>query len=147
MLSSIQHQEAIAAGVAGAFLHGANWGFESDWASFSAGFDMKPWFIETLRNSAQEPDIPHIQALEFYAHELFAYDGYAIREFLNMGRSRLAVMTATEAVDAIPRLLPVLEEMAASNDLAVAAAIREYLADPFHHAGLQRMHKQEDESA
>ncbi len=71
--------------------------------------------------------MPHIQTLEFYAHELFAFDPNAIRGFMEMGRRDLAVMTATEDPRAIPELLPVLKEMAASSDPAVAASIREYL--------------------
>jgi hypothetical protein len=87
-----------------------------------------------------EPHVPHIQTLEFYAHELFASDVNAIREFLKMGRRHLAVMTATEEPNAIPELLPVLTEMAASSDPALAAAIREYLSAESHHAGLSHLY-------
>ena len=100
------------------------------WMSFAAGVDMKDcWFLSTLRQSGREPDVPHIQSLEFYAHELFAFDAGAIRELLKMGRTELAVMTATEEPNAIPELLPLLDEMAASTDPAVSAAIREYLRE------------------
>ena len=59
---------------------------------------MRAWFLETLRRSGRERDVPHIQSLEFYADELFATDAHAIRKFLRMGRTELAVMTATEAL-------------------------------------------------
>lgn len=93
----IQNREAIAPGIAGPFLNGANWSVApEEWAQFGGDIDMKSWFIETLRVSSVEPKVPHIQTLEFYAHELFAFDVDAVREFWKMGRCDLAVMTATE---------------------------------------------------
>ena len=74
--------------------------------------------------------------LEFFAHELFARDASAIREFLYMGRKELALMTATEEPEAIPESLPVLNEMASSDDVEVSTAIRKYLVIRSHHAGL-----------
>lgn len=140
VLTMIQHREAEAPGVAGGFLNGANWSVEPEaWSTFGGDFDMRPWIIETLRKSGRERPVPHIQGLEFYAHELFAYDGNAIREFLIMGRTHLAVMTATEEPAAIPELLPVLREMAASGDPALATAITEYLSIGSTHAGLQHL--------
>lgn len=98
MLSLVQGWETGTAGVAGAFLHGANWDVEPEARKlFNDGFDIKAWFMETLRVSSREPEVPHILTLEFYAHELFASDESAIREFLKMGRRELAVMTAEEA--------------------------------------------------
>lgn len=98
---------------------------------------MRAWFLETLRTSRQpEPETPHLQTLEFYAHEFLSGDADAIRELLQMGRLELAVMTATEEPEAIDHLLPVLTEMAASEDPRVSAAIRKYLAEREQHAGL-----------
>ena len=56
-----------------------------------------------------------------------------------MGRKELALMTATEAPEAIPDLLPTLNKMASSSDRVVAAAIREYLLHKTHHAGIQHL--------
>lgn len=142
ILTMIQHREVETPGVAGAFLNGADWSVDPEaWATFGGDFDMNAWIIETLRNSALEPQVPHIQSLEFYAHELFAYDGNAIREFLKMGRKHLAVMTATEEPSSIPDLLPVLTEIAGSDDPALAAVITEYLSSGSHHAGLRHLEK------
>jgi hypothetical protein len=136
MLGIIQAYEVKTPGIAGPFLHGAQWSIETqDWSSFSGSLDMKAWFLATLRQSDREPHIPHIQSLEFYAHELFDRDAGAIREFLIMGRKELAVMTATETRDAIPELLPILREMASSSDPAVSTTIRDYLSRESHHAG------------
>lgn len=147
ILAMIQNREAIAPGIAGPFLNGANWSVApEEWAQFGGDIDMKSWFIETLRVSSVEPKVPHIQTLEFYAHELFAFDVDAVREFWKMGRCDLAVMTATEEPNAIPEMLPVLRAMAASGDPAVSAAIREYLSAEFHHAGLHHLHKSEPDS-
>jgi len=142
MLGMIQDFEKKSPGIAGAFLDGASWSIETrEWASFSADVDMEDWFLATLRQSGRETEAPHIQSLEFYAHELFAFNATAIRELLRMGRKELAVMTATEEPDAIPELLPVLNEMAASGDPAVSAAIREYLSSRSHHAGLHHLRR------
>jgi len=142
LLVMIRDRERITPGVAGPFLCGAVWGIAPDeWSSFADGFDMESWFIQTLRHSGQEREVPHIQSLEFYAHELFSDDANAIREFLMMGRKELAVMTATDRPSAIPDLLPVLEEMSASSDPEIAAAIREYLSVKTHHAGMQHLNK------
>jgi hypothetical protein len=140
ILAVIQELEIKTPGVAGPFLHGAGWQFANDdWAPFIGDMDMKAWFLETLRRSGQEPDVPCIQSLEFYAHELFANDGRAIQEFLIMGRKYLAVMTATQAPQAIPMLRPVLEEMASSADPEISAAIGEYLTVRSHHVGSQHV--------
>lgn len=146
MLTMFREYEAITPGVAGPFLNGSNWSIEpEEWAHFARDIDMKSWFIETLRTSGAEPQVPHIQTLEFYAHELFAFDQNAVREFLKMGRRELAVMTATEEPNAISELLPVLKEMCASGDSAVAAAIREYLSVRSYHAGLRHLYAKSEE--
>ena len=136
MLRLIQERERKTPGVAGAFLHGAHWSVDPDFWSFLNVDNAKAWFLATLRQSDREPDVPHIQSLEFYAHELFAGDAGAIRAFLKMGRHELAVMTATQDPGTIPELLPLLREMASSDDPRVAAAIREYLTYGTPHAGM-----------
>ena len=138
-LAFIQSEEIKRPGVAGPFLDGANWSTADEWDGFGAGFDMKSWFLETLDRSAREPVIPKIQTLEFYAHELFCADAAAIRRFLSMGRRELAVMTATEAPETIDDLMPVLQEMASSDDLQISSAIREYLETRCTHAGLHHL--------
>jgi hypothetical protein len=138
ILGMIHAYEVKTAGVAGPFLDGADWSCaETDWQRFSSGMDIKAWFIETLRQSDRERYVPDIQSLEFYAHEFFSRDADAIREFLKMGRKDLAILTATQDQAAISALLPVLKEMAASNDEDVSTAIRHYLSSPSHHEGLQ----------
>ena len=93
------------------------------------------------RESARRGRTVSPGSLEFYAHEWFARDADGIREFLKMGRSELAVMTATEDPGAIHELLPVLNEMLGSSDIRVTAAIRDYLAEHSTHAGSQHLHK------
>jgi hypothetical protein len=145
-LGVIQNGEVKTPGISGAFLDGAQWSIAAkEWEAFSDGVDMKAWFIETLRRSGQEPAVPHVQSLEFYAHELFFDDASAIREFLKMGRKHLAVLTATEEPNAIPKLMPALQEMASSSDPVVSAAIREYLSIRSTHAGMQHLPPREEE--
>jgi hypothetical protein len=68
-----------------------------------------------------------------------SFDADAIRQFVKMGRNELAGMTATEDPSAIDDLLPVLNEMSASDDPHLSAAIREYLSVRSHHAGLHHV--------
>jgi 3-phenylpropionate/cinnamic acid dioxygenase small subunit len=79
MLHFIQKQEQHRAGVAGPFLQGADllaktfdeW--LAEWQA-PAEFDIRAWFLETLRTSSRETDKPHFISLEFFAHELFCCD-------------------------------------------------------------------------
>jgi hypothetical protein len=138
MLHWVHERQLVNAGIAGAFLHGAGWSIDTeDW--FLTDFDFRSWFLDTLRVGKPEPDIPHVQTIEFYAHEFFDLDEDAIRGMLLMGRKSLAVMTATDRPEAIDRMRGVLEEMANSDDPDVARAIQEYLKVGAHHAGLQYM--------
>jgi hypothetical protein len=134
ILEFIKQQEQTNAGVAGPFLMGAQWA--NGW-SYAADFDYRSWFLDVLRASAREQEMPHEQTLEFYAHEFFSGDADAIEEFLRMGRKHLAVMTATERPENIYELLPLLQKMAASDDPQIARAIKTYLADGRPHAGSQ----------
>jgi len=140
ILTWIQEQQLIHAGIAGAFLNGTNWSMKAeDLSAFAEDFDLRSWFLETLRLAKPEPDLPEILTIEFYAHEYFELDEDAIREMLRMGRKYLAVMTATDRPEAIDQMMGVLEEMAKSGDADVARAIQEYLRVRAHHAGLRYM--------
>jgi hypothetical protein len=117
MLDFIQKQEQKRAGVAGPFLQGADWlsfVFDNEWLT-PAGYDMRAWFLETLRTSAREPDVPHLISLESWAHEFFSCDAAAIDTMLDMGREHLAVLTATEEPRCIAQLMPLLTKMSQSS--------------------------------
>ena len=140
ILTWVQEQQIINAGIAGAFLNGTDWSMKAeDLSAFSKDFDLRSWFLDTLRLAKPELDLPHIITIEFYAHEYFDRDQDAIREMLRMGRKYLAVMTATQRYDAIDRMAGVLQEMANSDDANVARAIQEYLKVRGPHAGIQYM--------
>ena len=139
MLDFIQRQEQKRAGVAGPFLMGADWltyVFDNEWL-VSADYDIRAWFLETLRTSSREPDVPHLLPLEFLAHEFFSCDAAAIEEILNMGREHLAVFTATEEPRCIDRLLPLLTRMSQSSNPRIAGAIQIYLKERVSHAGMR----------
>jgi len=140
ILRWVHEQQLIHEGIAGAFLNGTNWSMKTeDLSTFSEDFDLRSWFLDTLRLARPEPDLPHIISIEFYAHEYFEFDEGAVREMLRMGRKRLAVMTATQGYEAIDQMSGVLEEMASSDDANVARAIQEYLKVRAPHAGMQFM--------
>ena len=124
-------------GVLGAFMDGAEWGFsDSPLAAVEACF-IRPWFLDVLRRSSKEPNVPHIQSLEFYAHEYFSYDADGIREMLRMGRKKLAMLTATENPEAIEVLRELLAELAQSDDPQISRTIQTYLRESWHHAGME----------
>jgi len=139
MLDFVQKQEQKRPGVAGPFLTGANWLayiFDNQWLTPTA-YDMRAWFLETLRSSSREPNVPHLIPLEFWAHEFFSCDAAAIEEILNMGREHLAVLTATEEPECIDRLLPLLTKMSQSSNPRIAGAIQIYLKERVSHAGMR----------
>jgi hypothetical protein len=141
LLEFVQKQEQKRAGVAGPFLQGTNFldkAFDewlAEWPA-PADFDMRRWFLETLRTSSREADKPHFIGLEFFAHEAFCCDADAIEEMISMGREYAAVLTATEQPKCIEALLPVLTKMSRSSNPRVANAIQEYLKVRSAHAGL-----------
>lgn len=136
LMSLIGGIECETPGVAGPFLHGAGWGL-GDCAVFAESFNFRAWFLETLKNSAREPDVPHCISLEFHAHEYLSSDALAIEQLLHMGRKNLAVHTATESPENIDKLRGVLHAMAHSSDPEVSQAIRTYLEERRHHAGTE----------
>jgi len=136
LLTQIGELEAKAAGVAGPFLEGSDWGID-DWSELLNGFDIRAWFLNTLRNSGKEPDWPEAQALEFYAQEFLSADGAAIEELIEMGRDDLALMTATNIPDNVELLRPVLEAMARSENPKLSQAMQSYLADHGQSTGKQ----------
>jgi hypothetical protein len=136
LLTLVGNLESQTPGVAGPFLEGSDWGID-DWDDLLDGFDIRQWFLDTLRNSGKEPDWPEAQALEFYAQEFLSSDGAAIEEMLEMGRDDLALMTATNIPENVELLRPVLESMARSEDPRIAKAIQSYLAEHGQATGRQ----------
>jgi len=136
LLNEMSQRESTSPGVAGPFLEGADWGID-DWSDILGDFDMRTWFLDTLRNSGKEPDWPEAQAFEFYAQEFLCSDGAAIEEILAMGRDDLALMTATNIPENVELLRPVLEAMARSENPKVAKAIQAYLAEHGQSSGRQ----------
>jgi hypothetical protein len=125
LLDWIRNLESSSPGMAGSFLCGASWPYDAPVRDVDRGY-MRQWFLDCLRVGGNV-DVPGIQTLEFYAHEYFRRDADAIREILRMGRTALAIETATEDNSARGVLDEVLQEMAASDNPVVARRIRWYL--------------------
>jgi hypothetical protein len=136
LLTLIARHEARHPGIAGPFLEGSDWGLD-DWSDLLGSFDMRRWFLDTLRHSGHEPDWPEAQALEFYAQEFFCADGAAIEELIDMGREDLALMAATNLPENVELLRPVLEAMARSANGRISSAMRAYLAEHGQASGRQ----------
>ena len=123
-------------GVAGAFLHGAEWDLGDGQQDGLEESLLRRWFLDVLRRGGEEPSVPHVITLDFHAHEYFSCDAEAIREMLRMGRKKLALMTATEEPRAIERLRELLEELAHSDDPQISRTIQTYLRERESHAGM-----------
>jgi hypothetical protein len=136
IMGTIGQAERTMPGVAGPFLQGGQWDL-GEWSSFVGDFDLRTWFLDTLRNSPRERRAPHCQTLEFYAHEFFCCDAEAIGEFLRMGRRSLAVLAATENPRCIDKLQSVLESMVNSEDPGISRAIQTYLKERRYSAGIE----------
>jgi hypothetical protein len=140
ILTWLQSLEQVHAGICGPFLEGAEWGMPAGGlAAYTASFDFRTWFLETLRTSSREVDLPHLLTLEFYAHEFFWRDSEAIREMLRMGRRHLALLTATEEPGKIYEMMDLLEEMARSEDPVISRVIHTYLEKREEHAGMEHL--------
>lgn len=125
LLDWVRNLEGTSPGVAGSFLCGASWPYDRPVSDVDRGY-MRQWFLDCLRVGGTVT-VPHIQSLEFYAHEYFYRDADAIREMLRMGRTELAIQTVTKDDSARGVLDEVLQEMANSDNSAVARSIRWYL--------------------
>ncbi len=136
LLNLVGDYESRTSGIAGPFLEGGDWGIQ-DWRPFLGDFDMRDWFLTTLRNSEKEPDWPEAQALEYYAHLYLSSDGAAIEELIEMGREDMALMAATADPDNVELLRPVLESLARSENPRIAEMMREYLAEHGQQTGQQ----------
>ena len=136
LLRQMSALERDTPGIAGPFLCGFHFN-NSPLTELWSGIDMGTWMLATLRESRQEPEMPHCLSLAFYAHELFDKDANAIEAMLKMGRRGLAVYTATQSPEHVEAIRPTLERMASSDDAEIAQAIQTYLAKPSHHNGTQ----------
>jgi hypothetical protein len=139
ILTWLQGLEQVHAGICGPFLQGVEWGISKRLLAYAGSFDFRAWFLETLRTSRREVDLPHLQTLEFYAHEFFYRDPEAIREMLRMGRRCLALLTATEEPACIDEMAGLLEEMARSEDPEISRVIQTYLVKREEHAGMESL--------
>ena len=136
LLEMIAGREKQQPGVAGPFLEGSDWGID-DWSDLIEDFDMRQWFLDTLRESGKEPDWPEAQALEFYAQEYLSADGAAIEAMIAMGREDLALVTAMSVPANVELLRPVLEEMGRSENPKIAKAMQSYLSEHGQRSGKQ----------
>ena len=78
-----------------------------------------------------------MRAQGLHAKKNLSGDGVS-QEMLRLGLHERATMTATEEPRNIPELREVLQRMTAHPNPWVAAAVREYLSEPYHNTGLHR---------
>jgi hypothetical protein len=97
--------------------------------------DSRNWLLDVLAQSPHpEPYIRNFSInLAFEAHERFSKDPDAIRRLIDMGRTDIAVMAATDESLKIPEIEPLLIEIGHSNDLEIARLAAWHLAYHYHH--------------
>jgi hypothetical protein len=129
-LSRLSRYRAIACG---AFICG----FDADFAGLSAlssdarlseaGFSIDDWIVRIVAGDDEEPYLPNAQALWFYIHEHYYADPAMVTKFIDLGRTWLALMCATEAPKKVSGMKPVLERLAAVPDRGIADAAKAHL--------------------
>jgi hypothetical protein len=125
LMQLIYNKELERPGVAGAF-----------WNSIpKSEFDAKEWLLNILENSpAPEPYIPYLPCdLAFDAHERFSRDANAIRRLIDMGRSGIALMAATDESRKIADLEPLLIELGYHDEPEMIRIASWHLAYYYHY--------------
>lgn len=128
VLALVGSAESRAGSVAGPFLDGGGWGID-DWGPLLGDFDLRQWFLETLRHASPEASWPEAQTLSFYAQQFFAADPAAAEALLEMGREELALEIVLQTPEDLDLFRPVIERMAHSTDPDIAESAQAFLAE------------------
>jgi hypothetical protein len=107
MFELIGEKEIIRPGIAGAY-----W---SEWSFCREHVPIDPiaWMMDILsRRSGPEPDGLPFNGIDFHLHELCGTSPDMVTRMLRLGHPELAIQTATEMLEAVPGMEPVLRELA-----------------------------------
>jgi hypothetical protein len=123
MFALIKDKEIIRPGIAGPY-----W---SEWAFFSehAPTDPLNWMLEILeKRTGPEPEDMPFNGIDFHLHEVGSYTPSAVLRMIKLGNAELAVQTATEMLEVVPGMEPVLRELADHDEVGIRRRAQFHLA-------------------
>lgn len=130
-LSGLENHHALACG---GFVCGFDgecsglYTLQSDARLSEPDFVLDDWIIKIVARDHAEPYLPNAQPIWFYIHEHYDSDPDMVMRFIDLDRSWLAMMCATEVRATVPGMRPVLERLATDGDPNIAESARRHLA-------------------
>jgi hypothetical protein len=126
LLAIITAKELERPGVAGPY-----------WSSntlYPEGDSHTLWMLDLLerRQGHAPPDMP-FNDIDFFLHELCSHSPDLVQRMMAGGFDELAAMTATEAIQPVPGMEPILLELARSDNKRVAGSARWHLHHVYGH--------------
>jgi hypothetical protein len=101
---------------------------QSDTRLTGTDFVLDDWIVKIVARDHEEPYLPNAQPIWFYIHEHYEANPDMVMTFMDLGRSWLAMMCATEVPGAVASMKPVLERLTSDADPDIAEAARQHLA-------------------
>ncbi len=104
---------------------------QSDTRLEGTNFALDDWILKVVTYDNYEPYLPNAQAIWFYVHEHYDTRPEMVMAFIDVGRSWLAMMCATEVHQTVTGMKPVLERLAKNTATEIAEAAKQHLADHY----------------
>ncbi|MFD0986928.1 hypothetical protein [Methyloligella solikamskensis] len=136
-ITSLSRRPALRRALCGGFVRGFDTG-SYGLGSLAADerlkeFDLDEWVIEVLSLDEDELYLPNVQAFWFHVHEFYDGDPGFITRLIDMDRSWIAMMCATERPERVEGMEPVLHRLAENPDPEIAAHAESHLARFYQH--------------
>ncbi len=133
-LAALDEHRAIACG-------GFVCGFDADFSGLYAlqsdkrlegtNFALDNWILKIVAHDDYEPYLPNAQPTWFYIHEYYDTRPEMVMTFIDVGRSWLAMMCATEVDGNVAGMKPVLERLVKDADPDIAKAAKQHLTEHY----------------
>lgn len=94
-------------------------------------FSIDEWVLSAVAKDHYEPYLPNAQAFWFYIHEYYDYKPDMVMQLIDLNRSWLAMMCATEVHERVDGMNPVLERLSTDPDPMIAAAAQQHLSEHY----------------
>ena len=123
MFALIKEKEIIRPGIAGPYW--TEWSFCRE----SMPVDPIAWMMDILEHrSGPEPEDMPFNGIDFHLHEICSYSPESVLRMMRGGHVQLAIQTATEMLEAVPGMEPVLRQLADHTDEAIRSSAQRHLA-------------------
>ena len=125
MFALIKEKEIIRPGIAGPYW--TEWAFCRN----SVPIDPLEWMMDILeRRSGPEPAFEDMRfnGIDFHLHEICSYAPDAVLRMIKGGHIQLAIQTATEMLEVVPAMEPILRQLADHTDEGIRHSAQRHLA-------------------